>query len=119
MINNRIYDKFQDGERVCGIFQIESTLLQSGTRSETILVAHEGNRIDLYLMDFYGEYKNYEDAQKDLGDGLKFIGKEYSNPVKDIGYKIAVPATGEEVSFEIYVMDSSAIHYLMHNNREL
>ena len=83
-------------------------------------------------MDFYGEYKNYEDAQKDLGSGLKFVGKEYSNllnrsfllyeitcSVKDIGYKIAVPATGEEVSFEIYVMDSSGIHYLMHNNREL
>jgi hypothetical protein len=54
------------------------------------------------------------------------VGKEYSKllnrslflydiaaPAKGLGYKIAVPATGEEVCFEIYGMDSNGILYLM------
>lgn len=54
------------------------------------------------------------------------MGKEYSKllnrslflyeiapPVKGLGYKIAVPATGEEVYFEIYGVDSNGIQYLM------
>lgn len=119
--------KFTGWEKgVYGTFQLESVMLQPGIRAERILIAHEGNWTDATTMRFYKDYENYEDVQQDLGDGLKFVGKEYSKllnrsfflyeivrPVKGLGYKIAVPATGEEVYFEIYGLDSKGIQYLM------
>lgn len=114
------------GKGVYGTFQLESALLQPGIWAERILIAHEGDWMDAARMRFYKGYENYEDVQQDLGDGLKFVGKEYSKllnrsfflyeiarPVKGLGYKIAVPATGEEVYFEIYGLDSKGIQYLM------
>lgn len=119
--------KFTGWEKgVYGTFQLESGLLQPGILAERILIAHEGDWMDAARMRFYKGYENYEDVQQDLGDGLKFVGKEYSKlldrsfflyeivrPVKGLGYKIAVPATGEEVYFEIYGLDSKGIQYLM------
>lgn len=119
--------KFTGWEKgVYGTFQLESMQLQPGIWAERILIAHEGNWIDSSVMMAYREYANYEDVQQDLGDGLRFVGKEYSKlfnrslflyeiarPAKGLGYKIAVPATGEEFCFEIYGVDSKGIQYLM------
>lgn len=119
--------KFTGWEKgVYGTFQLESALLQPGIWAERILIAHEGDWMDAARMRFYKGYENYEEVQQDLGDGLKFVGKEYSKllnrsfflyeivrPVKGLGYKIVVPATGEEVYFEIYGLDSKGIQYLM------
>lgn len=119
--------KFTGWEKgVYGTFQLESVQLQPGIWAERILIAHEGNWMDATRMRFYKDYENYEDIQQDLGDGLRLVGKEYSKllgrsfflyeiarPAKGLGYKIAVPATGEEVYFEIYGVDSNGIQYLM------
>lgn len=82
-----------------------------------LLVAHEGNWLDERGMSFYPDYELYEDVQKDLGKGLRFIKKEYSKLLKrsiflydfeynnDREYILAVPATGEEIYFEIYGVD--------------
>ena len=79
--------KFTGWEKgVYGTFQLESVMLQPGIRAERILIAHEGNSFFLY---------------------------EIARPAKWLGYKIAVPATGEEVYFEIYSLDSKGIQYLM------
>lgn len=61
------------------------------------------------------EYDSYEDVQKVLGTGLTFVSKEYSTILKRIlisySFKygseavLAVPATGEEIYFEIYGSD--------------
>lgn len=60
-------------------------------------------------------FENYEDIQKYLGRGLTFVGKEYSgllnrtmvkfafdDSTESEKYILAVPATGEEINFEIY-----------------
>ena len=63
--------------------------------------------------------------QKDLGKGLTFIRKEYSENrkrslflfdfeyVSDGNYLLAVPATGEEIYFEIYGVDQSGAMVLL------
>ena len=60
------------------------------------------------------EYALYEDVQKDLGNGLKFIKKEYSDKLNrsffiysvdnafESNCTLAVPATGEDICFEIF-----------------
>lgn len=97
------------------LFKIKRGVLPNGNSFEELLVAHEGNwttRIG------YPEYEHYEDVQKDLGKGLTFETKEYSELHKRSfflysfdwsgygEYILAVPATGEEIYFEIYGVDS-------------
>lgn len=61
-----------------GTLQLESVRFQSGIWAERILIAHEGNWMDATSMSFNKDYENYEDVQQDSGDGLRFVGKEYS-----------------------------------------
>ena len=98
-------------------FRIERNALPNGNSFEKLLIAHEGNWIDSDGMFCYPEYKFYEDVQKDLGKGLTFVKKEYSELLKRSlflynfectsgeEYILSVPATGEEIKFEIYGMD--------------
>ena len=87
--------------------------MQDGSKIDKLLVAHEGNWTKEESMFCYDECKHYEDVQNDLGKGLILKRKDYSK----INYRIlflyefdntcndhilAVPATGEEIDFEIY-----------------
>ena len=98
-------------------FQIERKMLPNGNSFEKLLVAHEGDWIGEYGMICYPEYKAYEDVQTALGKGLVFVNKEYSELLgrslflydfehtSDAEYILSVPATGEEIYFEIYGID--------------
>ena len=98
-------------------FQIERKMLPNGNRFERLLVAHEGDWIGENGMMCYPEYKFYEDVQTALGKGLVFVNKEYSDLLRrtlflydfertpDTEYVLSVPATGEEIYFEIYGID--------------
>lgn len=76
----------------------------------------------------FSEYESYEDVQKALGSGLEFISKEFSTVLKRslISYSfeygseaiLAVPATGEEIYFEIYGSDRTHAIFLL-EEREL
>ena len=99
------------------MFQIERKMLPNGNSFERLLVAHEGDWIGEYGMICYPEYKAYEDVQTALGKGLVFVNKEYSELLRrslflydfehtsDAEYILSVPATGEEIYFEIYGID--------------
>ena len=94
-------------------FVIKHSVMQDGSKIDKLLVAHEGNWTKEESMFCYDEYKHYEDVQNDLGKGLILKRKGYSK----INYRslflyefdntcndhiLAVPATGEEIDFEIY-----------------
>lgn len=114
-----------------GTFRIKSLFLSNGARMEKIITSHEGDWISSFAMFCYDGYETYESVQKDLGYGLVFLRKEYSSQhnrskfIYDVTsssegteIKIAVPATGEEIRFEIYAIDSNGqIHLLV--EREL
>lgn len=97
-------------------FEINRELLPNGNCFEKLLVAHEGRWLDEDGMFCHPEYKFYEDVQKGLGIGLTFVKKEYSEFLNRTlflydfeyspYYKLAVPATGEEIYFEIYGVDN-------------
>lgn len=107
------------------LFSIKREILPNGEGFDKILVAHEGHWIDSDGMICHPEYEHYEDVQKDLGKGLTFIKKEYSEFLKrslflfdfeyvsDGNYLLAVPATGEEIYFEIYGVDQSGAMVLL------
>lgn len=98
-------------------FEIKRGMLPNGKMFERILVSHEGNWIDSNGMICHPDYKLYEDVQAALGKGLTFVKKEYSKLMNrsrflydfeyqsDGDYVLAVPATGEEIYFEIYGVD--------------
>ena len=78
---------------------------------DKIIISHQGDWISEEAMTCHPEYARYEDVQFDLGDGLLLLRKWYSkeNRKSYFEYKIikntsllAVPATGEEIDFEIY-----------------
>ena len=99
------------------LFSIKRGTLPNEKCFDKVLVAHEGHWTDAKDMICHPEYEFYEDVQKDLGKGLTFIRKEYSENQKrslflfdfeytsDRNYILAVPATGEEIYFEIYGVD--------------
>lgn len=99
------------------LFSIKRGILPNEKHFDKVLVAHEGHWIDKDGMICHKEYELYEDVQKDLGKGLTFVKKEYSEILKrslflfefeytsDRNYILAVPATGEEIYFEIYGVD--------------
>ena len=112
------------------LFSIKRDILPNKKHFDKVLVAHEGHWIDTDGMICHKEYELYEDVQKDLGKGLTFIKKEYSEILKrslflfdfeyvpDGNYLLAVPATGEEIYFEIYGVDQSGALVLL-TEREL
>lgn len=107
------------------LFSIKRGILPNEKHFDKVLVAHEGHWIDSKDMMFHRKYEFYEDAQKDLGKGLTFIKKEYSEFLKrslflfdfeyvsDGNYLLAVPTTGEEIYFEIYGVDQSGALVLL------
>ena len=102
-------------------FEINRELLPNGNRFEKLLIAHEGRWLD--EMFCYQEYKFCENVQKGLGVGLTFVKKEYSELFNrslflydfeySPYYKLAVPATGEEIYFEIYGVDNNGACILL------
>lgn len=111
---------------IYGTFLMNSLTLPNGKCIEKILIAHEYDWTHSTAMSCHQEYKLYEDVQRDLGKGLIFKCKEYSVLLnrslflydfelssKRTEVKIAVPATGEEVCFEIYGLDDCGKVYLL------
>jgi hypothetical protein len=96
--------------------------LPFGLGLQRIIVAHEGNWTNSTSSD-------YETVQEQLGLGLKFISKEYSTLlnrtlfsylIEECHYVIlAVPATGEDFSFEIYGTDNWQRGLCLLDRREL
>ncbi len=107
------------------LFSIKRGILPNEKHFDKVLVAHEGHWIDTDGMICHKEYEHYEDVQKDLGKGLTFIKKEYSEILKrslflfdfeynsEGDYLLSVPATGEEIYFEIYGVDQSGALVLL------
>ena len=116
----------------CGIyasFHIDRMDLPNGKNLTAILVAHEGDWTTEEGMCCHAHYKSYEDVQSDLGKGLVFRRKGFSviNRRSLFLFEIdktcnehilAVPATGEEIYFEIYGVDTDG-NILLLVKREL
>lgn len=93
-------------------FRIRRGALPNGRWLDRIIVAHEGDWISEDAMECHSEYRAYEDVQKALGTELVFTSKEYSQILHRSLFSysfqygdeaiLAVPATGEEIYFEIY-----------------
>lgn len=109
-------------------FKIRRAILPNERVLDRIIVAHEGHWAQKYVSNYekreiyeggrksvtYFEKRElYEDIQKDLGYGLTFRNKEYSEVLNRSLFSydwndnvkeaiLAVYATGEELCFEIY-----------------
>lgn len=101
-------------------FLINRKDLPNGQGLDKLLVAHEGDWTKEEGMSCHSYYNKYEDVQFLLGKGLSLRKKGYSkinnrslflydfdNRENDGEYILAVPATGEEIYFEIYGVDPS------------
>lgn len=120
---NRDFIEFLGWEGTYAKFKIKRAQLPNSGTLERIIVAHEGDWTTTESMGCYPEFDSYENVQKELGSGLTFISKEYSNVMKrslfsysfDYGSEaiLAVPATGEEIFFEIYGSDRYHGLYLL------
>lgn len=127
-MENRDFVEFLGWKGSYARFKIKKEQLPNGRNIERIIVAHEGNWTNADGMRCFSEYNSYEDVQKALGSGLEFISKEYSAILKRslISYSfedeseaiLAVPATGEEIYFEIYGSDRTHGIFLL-EEREL
>lgn len=114
-MGNRDIVEFLGWEGSYAKFRIKRGQLPNGRALERIIVAHEGNWIEANEIWSYREYDSYDDVQNKLGNGLSFIAKEFSKVLNRslISYSfeygseaiLAVPATGEEIYFEIYGSD--------------
>ena len=115
---------FLDWEGKYGKFVIKNGKLPNGCPMTTIIVAHEGNWLEEDAMICHSEYDKYEDVQADKGIGLDFIDKEFSSEKRMSYYKFAlrdnsnaileVPATGEEIRFEIFGEDLKGERFLIY-----
>lgn len=122
-MENRDFIEFLGWEGSYAKFKVKRALLPNGRSLDHIIVAHEGNWITTDGIWFYREYNAYEDVQQKLGTGLLFIAKEYSEVLNRslVSYSfeygneaiLAVPATGEEIYFEIYGSDRNHGLYLL------
>ncbi len=110
-------------------FRIDRMNLPNGKDITALLVAHEGNWVTEGGMCCHAHYKYYEDVQGDLGKGIVFRRKGFSviNHRSLFLFEIdktcnehilAVPATGEEIYFEIYGVDTDG-NILLLVKREL
>lgn len=92
---------------------------------DRILIAHEGRWTEDGDMLCHPHYHRYEDVQADLGCGYVFKDKEFVSILKrsfflyerEWGcpeYSIVVPATGEEIYFEIYGVKDGSLELLWH-----
>ena len=103
--------------RIYASFHIDRMDLPNGKNLTAILVAHEGDWTTEKGMYCHDHYKYYEDVQSDLGKGLIFKLKGFSKVNRRSLFLfeldktcnehiLAVPATGEEIYFEIYGVDT-------------
>ena len=116
-MENRDFIEFLGWEGAYAKFKVKRVKLPNGRTLERIIVAHKGHWNTADGMWCHREYDSYEDVQKKLGIGLSFIAKEYSDVLRRslISYSfeygseaiLAVPATGEEINFEIYGSDNN------------
>lgn len=114
-MENRDFVEFLGWEGSYARFKIRRGRLPNGQTLERIIVAHEGDWTGAEGMVCYPEYAAYEDVQEALGSGLTFVAKEFSEILRrslftysfEYGSEavLAVPATGEEIYFEIYGSD--------------
>lgn len=130
MYQNDKYVEFLGWEGSYARFRIHKTALPNGNDFEQIAVTHEGDWISYGAMCCHTEYQHYEDVQQSKGKGLIFIGKQFREDIKRSEFKfrflpwgcndhiLAVPATGEEIYFEIYGLDSNGNSVLL-DEREL
>lgn len=112
---NKDYVEFLGWEGCYARFKIKRGYLPDGRLLNRIIVAHEGDWLSDDAMMCHKGYDTYEDVQTSLGNGLVFISKEYSQLMSrslfsfsfEYGEEaiLAVPATGEEIYFEIYGAD--------------
>ncbi len=121
----RVYDFNSDAQPIMfmgwkgsyALFEIKRNDLPDGTAFNKILLAHEGDWLNQEGMSCHTEYRRYEDVQEDLGRGLIFKRKGLSKINRRslflfeidktaTEHILAVPATGEEIDFEIYGVDS-------------
>lgn len=107
-------------------FQIRREKLPNGNIFKAIIVSHEGEWTKEESMLCHGEFCFYENVQNKLGRGLIFKEKGYI-PILNrsffrydfmpfmLGreYILAVPATGEEIKFEIYGVDEGGALVLL------
>lgn len=125
MYENDKYVEFLGWEGSYARFLIHKTPLPGGYDFEQVAVTHEGDWISVGAMCCYPEYRHYEDVQQSMGKGLIFIGKQFRGDIKRSVFRfkfwpwgsgeyiLAVPATGEEICFEIYGIDSKGTPTLL------
>jgi len=122
-MENNEFVNFLGWKGIYAQFEIKPGVLPNGRTMERIMVTHEGNWIGTDGMGCHSEYEYYEDVQEDLGQGLTFVKKEYSETMNDSFFEyeisdsprhiLAVPATGEEIHFRIYGSDGCYGKYLL------
>lgn len=104
---------FKGWKDTIALFEIDKDKMPDSLLIDKIIVSHEGDWLDEDAMICHRPYRNYEDVQAFLGKGLWFLRKWYSPEdnrsnfeFKFVGKEalLAVPATGEEIDFEIYGM---------------
>lgn len=102
---------FKEWKGSYALFEITKGFLCDNQIMDKILISHEGDWIGEDSMICHPGYDRYEDVQYDMGDGLFLLRKWFSpeNRRSFFEYKmiknkslLAVPATGEEIDFEIY-----------------
>lgn len=103
--------RFLGWEGIYALFEVQKGRMPNNRNLDTILISHEGNWLEDEAMICHQKYKRYEDVQFDLGRGLLLLRKWFS-PEESRSYfeykillsngVLAVPATGEEINFEIY-----------------
>lgn len=102
---------FKGWNGLYALFEIHRDLMPDNMMIDKILISHQGNWIGEDAMMCHPEYARYEDVQRDMGEGLQFLKKWFSSEKRKsyFEYKIikpesllAVPATGEEIEFEVY-----------------
>ena len=102
-------------------FKIKRGVLPNDRDLERIIVAREGNWMATMSALLPFGSNNHESVQARHGSGLKFLAKEYSKVMNRSLFSysfescedaiLAVPATGEELLFEIYGSDADHVMY--------
>lgn len=115
---------FIDWQGCYALFSINSHRLTNEHNIRNIIVACEGDWTTEDSMFCYNEFKSYEDVQACLGCNLTFLRKEYVRILNrtfveytfDVKTKniLAIPASGEELSCEIYAKSHSGALFLLY-----
>lgn len=105
------------------LFQIKRGVLPNNSRIERIIFAREGDWVTNTGSSRHRIYKRHEIIQELSGNGLRLVSQEYSKDrnrsVFTYSFEtgddaiLAVPATGEELCYEIYGCDSNQDLHLL------